>query len=123
MGMANGVNCGCCLKAVVESMFISDEVVAANAAPVRERGMESAPPLTGTDETGDRDVVFKEENWAWGEGMYSQSGSPGVNAPSSRSLSKVMIEPSANETRNKDADPGTQRTCVHGDLHIEPFKA
>lgn len=49
-----------------------------------------------------------------------RSGSPGMKGPSSLSLSNVIIEPSANETRNRDGEPGTQRTCVHGDLQIQP---
>ena len=48
-------------------------------------------------------------------------GSRGVKGPSSRSFSYTIIVPSACETRKREAEPGTHRTHVHGELEIEPY--
>ena len=48
-------------------------------------------------------------------------GGRGVKGPSSRSFSYTIIVPSACETRKREAEPGTHRTQVHGELEIEPY--
>jgi hypothetical protein len=47
-------------------------------------------------------------------------GSFGVKLPSSRSLSKMIIVPSANDTKNSVGEEGTQCTDVHGELVMQP---
>lgn len=57
-----------------------------------------------------------------GCGLTPVGGGLGVKGPSSRSFSYTIIVPSACETRNREAEPGTHRTQVHGELEIEPYR-
>src|SRR5258706_9852518 len=76
------------------------------------------PPPLGLDERG-------LGIWGCGcgvGGLTPVGGSLGVKGPSSRSFSYTIIVPSACETRNREAEPGTHRTQVHGELEIEPYR-